>query len=316
MSLLSLFKNTMQKQAIPDELDSGEYHSKAEEDTKPPRGNGKRKSSGSTSNSRAKAVDPVLPEKKRARRRLIGAIALVLAAVIGLPLVLDSEPKLIADDINIQIPTKDKAMPSVAPIEAQQAPQLPVATGKTKVNVAEPVEEIISAVNVPSVPAEKNVQAKTKPEQSPPSAGIELAQAPKAAASSEEKKTVKASTHLAKDEVVVKAQSKAEAESAARALAILEGKTPAKNAIVKSDKSDKVVSGYTLQVAALATQEKVNALQNTLKAAGIKSYTQKVTTVSGSVIRVRVGPFESKSEAEKMRAKLAKIGQSGSFIPN
>ena len=32
-------------------------------------------------------IDPMLPEKKRARRRLIGASALVLAAVIGLPMI-------------------------------------------------------------------------------------------------------------------------------------------------------------------------------------------------------------------------------------
>ena len=313
MSLLSLFKNTMQKQAIPDVADTGEYHSKAEEDTKPPRGNGKRKSSGSTSNSRAKAVDPVLPEKKRARRRLIGAIALVLAAVIGLPMLLDSEPKTIADDIVIQIPSKDKALPSVMPAEAKQAPQLPVATGKTQLNDAEPAEEIISSVSVPPVMPEKNGQPKSRPEQSTPSVSNESAVASKTTASSEQKKSGNANTPLAKDEVVVKAQSKAEAESAARALAILEGKSSEKKMVVKPDKA---VSGYTLQVAALATQEKVNALQNTLKAAGIRSYTQKVTTVSGSVIRVRVGPFESKGEAEKMRAKLAKIGQSGSFIPH
>src|SRR3569623_564010 len=52
-------------------------------------------------------IDPVLPEKKRARRRLVGAIALVLAAVIGLPMILDSEPKPLGEDIAIQIPSKD-----------------------------------------------------------------------------------------------------------------------------------------------------------------------------------------------------------------
>jgi DedD protein len=36
------------------------------------------------------APDPVLPEKKRARRRLVGAVALALAVAIGLPMILDS----------------------------------------------------------------------------------------------------------------------------------------------------------------------------------------------------------------------------------
>jgi DedD protein len=63
--------------------------------------------------SRAKAnedepMDPMLPEKKRARRRLIGATALVLAAIIGLPMIFDSEPKPLSNDIAIQIPPRDK----------------------------------------------------------------------------------------------------------------------------------------------------------------------------------------------------------------
>ncbi|MFD2272916.1 hypothetical protein ACFS07_22085 [Undibacterium arcticum] len=41
-------------------------------------------------------------------------MALVLAVVIGLPMILDSEPKPLADDIAIEIPSKDKpAVPAV-----------------------------------------------------------------------------------------------------------------------------------------------------------------------------------------------------------
>jgi DedD protein len=54
-------------------------------------------------------LDPTLPEKQRARRRLIGAIALVVAAVVILPMVLDSHPKPITGDIAIQIPNRDNA---------------------------------------------------------------------------------------------------------------------------------------------------------------------------------------------------------------
>ncbi|WP_277186486.1 SPOR domain-containing protein [Caballeronia sp. BR00000012568055] len=54
----------------------------------------------------AMMLDPTLPEKQRARRRLVGAIALVLAAVIVLPMVLDSRPKPVTDDISIDIPNR------------------------------------------------------------------------------------------------------------------------------------------------------------------------------------------------------------------
>lgn len=42
--------------------------------------------------------------KKRARRRLVGAIALVLVVVIFLPMVLDNEPKPVSENIAINIP--------------------------------------------------------------------------------------------------------------------------------------------------------------------------------------------------------------------
>jgi len=67
---------------------------------------------------------------------------------------------------------------------------------------------------------------------------------------------------------------------------------------------------FVVQVAALASQEKVAELQERLRGAGIASFTQK----SGELIRVRIGPF-SKEEAEKTRAKLGGIGLSGTMVP-
>ncbi len=98
-------------------------------------------------------------------------------------------------------------------------------------------------------------------------------------------------------------------DDAARAQAILEGRGATAPA------ADKKPGKFVLQVAALATQDKVDELQGKLKDAGIHSYTQKVPTQAGDRIRVRVGPFSSKEEAEKTRAKLAKLGLSGSLIP-
>ncbi len=62
----------------------------------------------------AMLLDPTLPEKQRARRRLVGAIALVLAAVVVLPMVLDSHPKPVTNDIAIDIPNRPATVPSRA----------------------------------------------------------------------------------------------------------------------------------------------------------------------------------------------------------
>ena len=51
--------------------------------------------------------DEELQLKKRARRRLVGAIVLVTAVAVVLPMVLDSEPRPVSQNINIQIPSPD-----------------------------------------------------------------------------------------------------------------------------------------------------------------------------------------------------------------
>lgn len=108
--------------------DSG-YYSSADEQTMTERARSKRASSANSKGRGGRerdADDPMLPEKKRARRRLVGAVALALGVAIGLPMVLDSEPKPLSSDIEIRIPPKDRAdasgmTPVVGPAVAQSA---------------------------------------------------------------------------------------------------------------------------------------------------------------------------------------------------
>ncbi|HEX7742650.1 MAG TPA: SPOR domain-containing protein [Sphingobium sp.] len=70
--------------------------------------------------------------KKRARRRLVGAVALVLLIVVFLPMILDSEPKPLNQDISITIPPVPKpevAPPISAPTPATPAPAAPHVAG-------------------------------------------------------------------------------------------------------------------------------------------------------------------------------------------
>ena len=77
----------------------------------------------------AENQDPSLL-KRRARRRLVGAVALVVFVVIVLPIVLDKEPGTIGQDIVIQIPSQDAGKfnsrvvppPPAAPAAPQGAP--------------------------------------------------------------------------------------------------------------------------------------------------------------------------------------------------
>jgi DedD protein len=80
--------------------------------------------------------DEELQLKKRARRRLIGAIVLVLAAAVVLPMVLDKEPKPVGQDIEIKIPSpesgafKSKIVPAEPATQSKPAAKPPAAATK------------------------------------------------------------------------------------------------------------------------------------------------------------------------------------------
>jgi DedD protein len=86
--------------------------------------------------------------KRRGRRRLVGAIALVLAAVIVLPMVFDSEPRGSAPPVSVRIPSEDesgfipKVTPKTPPLEQKAAPKAPEKAVEKPVEKApEPVAE-------------------------------------------------------------------------------------------------------------------------------------------------------------------------------
>jgi DedD protein len=304
MGLLSFLRKNKQESRS-----DSTFQSRAEEDSDAVRNRGKRK----TGKERSKAPDPVLPEKKRARRRLVGAIALVLAAVVGLPMILDSEPKPVTDDIAIDIPSKDKRTQGGAVRTTPPVANVAKAPGSSGLDKD---EEVIDPATLPppvdtgpSTAARSEMPQLVKPEprlrpdakvepkaESPRPAKLEPKAEPKA-----ERKTELA--HVKPEKV----------DEASRAKAILEGRPEPK---VEAKAEAKKDSGrFVVQVAALATQDKVDELQDKLKSAGIASFTQKVSTEGGSRTRIRVGPFSSKEEADRVRAKLSKIGLAGTLVP-
>lgn len=283
MGLFSFLRKNQQESSVG----KSDFYSQADEE-KPARG--KRKQG----NRREEPVDPVLPEKKRARRRLVGAIALVLAAVIGLPMILDSEPRQLPDDIDIQIPSKDTPAPA-AQAKAGLVARADTNAARNSLSAEEEIVEPEAPAPAPAAAPKETVKETVKVEPKP----VEAEKKPPVASAKPEAAEPKAAPH---------APSTSKADDAARARAILEGK-PVASATPHA--SGKVV----LQVAALASQDKVNELQKKLQAAGLKSYTQKVATESGERIRVRIGPFANEAEADKARAKLTKIGLTGKSFP-
>jgi len=80
--------------------------------------------------------------KRRGRRRLVGAVALVLAAVIVLPMVFDPEPRPGAPQVSVRIPGEDETpftpkLPAkkVEPVKKTEPVQKPVPAGEFVVQV-------------------------------------------------------------------------------------------------------------------------------------------------------------------------------------
>lgn len=301
---MGFFSFRRQKESTDDSV----FESRAAEDAATARGRSRKRK---TENE---PIDPVLPEKQRARRRLLGAVALVMAAVIGLPMILDPEPKPLADDISIDIPSKDKTRQGASARPAGAT--LPASASLDK------REEIL-------VPAAATAGAAAA---AAGTAATDLPPAPKAEAGADNKpdakdkkdtKDVKVQAVPAKPDAQLNSKAEAAARPAvkpdaksaddARARALLDGK--ADPVLQKVKPGAESSERYVVQVAALASADKVHELQNKLKAAGIKSHTQKVATQSGERIRVRVGPVQGKAEAEKVRAKLNKLGLNGTLVP-
>ncbi len=227
-------------------------------------------------------IDPMLPEKKRARRRLIGATALVLAAIIGLPMVFDSEPKPLADDIAIQIPPRDKA-----PVNS--ADPMPL-----------PPSQATAAAAKPDTPKPDVPKSDVHPEPAPPAPAVARAEPSKAEPAKPEPAVEKAAEKPA-EKVADKAREKTD-------------KAPEKPAAKPADKAVAKDKGrYIVQVAAVTNKAKGEELVNRLKKAGIKAYSQKVDTKDGERFRVRVGPVAGREEADKLRQRLGKMGLSGAI---
>jgi DedD protein len=118
----------------------------------------------------AKAIsDEELQLKKRARRRLVGAIALVLLVVVFLPMFLDSEPKPLNQDIAITIPPIPAPETPAPPSGPPAIAGLPQGTPEPAAKPAEPVPPSSPATSAPTrteTPAAE-IKPSAKPESRP-----------------------------------------------------------------------------------------------------------------------------------------------------
>jgi DedD protein len=110
--------------------------------------------------------------KRRGRRRLIGATALGLMAIVFLPMIFDREPKrsgpaMKAQDISVQVPSKEGQAalpaPSAAPVVVPAtAPAVPAGVAEASKEAAPPKTVNVGPVPAPA-PAKEAVKDTTRP---------------------------------------------------------------------------------------------------------------------------------------------------------
>ena len=120
----------------------------------------------------AKAISSEeLQLKKRARRRLVGAVALVLFVIVFLPMMLDNEPRQMSQDISINIPPlPQENLPEPEPVSREPLRFRPVERpeGTELAPVPKPAQQQQARSNSESEPvptprvADKQAAARTE----------------------------------------------------------------------------------------------------------------------------------------------------------
>ncbi|MDD5240151.1 MAG: SPOR domain-containing protein [Sulfuricella sp.] len=232
--------------------------------------------------------DDEIQLRRRARRRLVGAITLVTVMVVTLPMVLDGESKQPGQDIVITIPppaSSGEFSSRIVPITEQPMPK----SGQQPAPVAAPAANAAPA-DVPVAPVVVQPQPVAKKAKTTQSAGAE-AKKPEASApvqavktrEPEDKKLVVAATEVQPKPKEISSPSNRKDE----------------NPTVRQDGGQ-----FVIQLGAFSSPVNAKDRQTRLTALKIKFYTETVKTPSGDRLRVRAGPYATRHDAERVLAKL------------
>lgn len=220
--------------------------------------------------------------RKRARRRLVGAIVLVLISVIVLPIIFD-EPKSENEKHEIAI-------------------NLPVPSNSSK-NSFVPKVDPSGRVSINGVDASPELQSKPKATLQSTEEIIEV--------SGEQKRTPIPGIKPKIDKYPVEVKNTNATNIAAATVAAT---TPATATSATNTTAD-TTKGFVVQLGAFSDQLKAKQQQANLVSNGFKAYTETLKIDNNEVTRVRIGPFMTRSAAENELKKLKKIGLDGVVAP-
>lgn len=262
---------------------------------------GRRTSARGTSDAQLKEL------RNKARRRLIGALALVLAAVIVVPPLFDSPPPPEPRE-PIVVPSTASglvAMPGTDPAVADPARTTPdTAAPDLNADVAESTTEpaqTAAAVTPPAAP----------PAEPAPSADTNTSRAEKPAAAPQPAPAPAPAEAAAKPEPKA-SPIRERTDDGSVALALLAGKTPTPNS---QSTPAKAQGSFILQVAAYTTEQDARQRRDSLVEAGVtNAYVERGQSGDKTVYRLRVGPFPTHEAAQAAQTRLRALGYQNGLI--
>ncbi|HLW13227.1 MAG TPA: SPOR domain-containing protein [Casimicrobiaceae bacterium] len=219
--------------------------------------------------------------RRRARRRLVGAVVLALGVAVVVPMLLETEQKPLGENVSVKIPPVDD---SKFVNRLNDAPWGNAAKGTASAPAAD--DSAKAAATDRASKYDTRIQDLAAPAgvTNPPAAS----EAPAMPAASQAPATPV--------EIAKPAPSTSATASVANA-ATGAATTPHER--------------FAVQLAAFADDKGANSLTGRLKKSGYAAYTEPLKTSKGTLWRVRVGPYPSHEAAVAARDKLKSEGQSG-----
>ena len=257
--------------------------------------------------ARAPQAESIEAMRRRARHRLIGAAVLVMAGVIGFPMLFDTQPRPIPVDIPIEIPDRNKVAPLVVPAPATPSPAVAAAPAAAPPQAAAaPGATAASAAATRSAAAHGDGLAEGEEVLTPtkPAAAKPVAAAAIAPAKPESKPEPRPEPTPAAPRP----------DDGARARALLEGRPAATAGAVPAPAAKGEENRFVVQVGAFADADKAREARSKVERAGVKTYTQVVDTKDGKRTRVRVGPFADRAEADRVAGRIRALDLPASVL--
>lgn len=209
------------------------------------------------------ADDENLDLKKRSRRRLVGAAALALLAAIVLPMVMDDEPGVQVQDIQVTIPDRNADSALARPIGGRPETEIMVAPA--------PQEQ-------PPAPGTARSADESRP------GDVDTPQPDKSAADKDRAAPTRPNA-------TPTAAPSSEQDEAARVQALLDGKTAAVQG-----------QSFVVQVGAFSEKAKAAAMSGDLKGRGFSAYTEDAGSVTRVRVGPYVSREDAEKAAAKLGA--------------